>query len=267
MIGMGMNRGLLRMADARRLWRLVAEASELPPRSRAQRQHLIEGITSLLGARMGAAVVDVDFGPRGRGRIGDYVGVAGSDGELLHLVDELTRRGSRANPAVDALFRAPAPPGEVTTHDRSEIVCAGAWYRCEFVQEVMRPARLDHGIYSCCPTSRPDVAGGLAIYRAWGDPPFEEEDRNLVHLFHVHAAALLLPAPTPDEQAACAGLSRRQRQVLEQLLSGQSEKEIADRLALSPYTVHDYVKDVYRAFGVGSRAQLLARFIEPQTRP
>jgi DNA-binding CsgD family transcriptional regulator len=54
-------------------------------------------------------------------------------------------------------------------------------------------------------------------------------------------------------------LSRRVTETLEQLLGGASEKEIADRMGLSAHTVHQYVKAVYRAFRVRSRAELMAR--------
>lgn len=54
-------------------------------------------------------------------------------------------------------------------------------------------------------------------------------------------------------------LSRRATQTLDELLGGASEKEIADRMGLSAHTVHQYVKTVYRAFGVRSRAELMAR--------
>lgn len=57
-------------------------------------------------------------------------------------------------------------------------------------------------------------------------------------------------------------LSPRMRQTLERLLAGDSEKEIAARLRLSPHTVHVYVKTLYRRFNVCSRGELFARFID-----
>jgi hypothetical protein len=39
---------------------------------------------------------------------------------------------------------------------------------------------------------------------------------------------------------------------------GRSEKQVADDLHLSPHTVHEYVKALYRHFGVQSRSELLA---------
>ena len=58
----------------------------------------------------------------------------------------------------------------------------------------------------------------------------------------------------PDPES----LSPRLRQTLACLLDGDSEKQVAWRLDLSPTTVHQYVAALYRHFDVRSRAQLLA---------
>ena len=57
------------------------------------------------------------------------------------------------------------------------------------------------------------------------------------------------------------GLSPRARQTLEGLTHGDSEKQIARKLGVSPHTVHVYVKQLYRRFDVSSRGELLARFV------
>ena len=54
-------------------------------------------------------------------------------------------------------------------------------------------------------------------------------------------------------------LSLRLQQVLYFLLEGYSEKQVASRLEISPHTVHQYVKDLYRRFQATSRGELLAR--------
>jgi DNA-binding NarL/FixJ family response regulator len=46
------------------------------------------------------------------------------------------------------------------------------------------------------------------------------------------------------------------------LLAGQTEKEMAYELHRSPNTIHDHVKRIYSHFGVTSRPQLMARFID-----
>jgi DNA-binding NarL/FixJ family response regulator len=57
-------------------------------------------------------------------------------------------------------------------------------------------------------------------------------------------------------------LSGRQRQTLDALLAGDSEKQIARKLAISPHTVHVHVKTIYKRLNVCSRGELLARFVE-----
>lgn len=52
-------------------------------------------------------------------------------------------------------------------------------------------------------------------------------------------------------------LSPAHRRLLPQLLSHKSEKEIAEALGLSRATTHKYVTDIYRSFGVTSRAGLM----------
>lgn len=67
--------------------------------------------------------------------------------------------------------------------------------------------------------------------------------------------------PTVSELLGPAGrgpaLSPAEERVFELLLCGLAEKLIARRLVLSPHTVHNHVKRIYRAFGVHSRPELL----------
>ena len=57
-------------------------------------------------------------------------------------------------------------------------------------------------------------------------------------------------------------LSEAQRRVLDLLLVGMSEKEVATRLEISQHTVHNHVKEIYRKMNVNSRSELLALFVE-----
>jgi DNA-binding CsgD family transcriptional regulator len=45
------------------------------------------------------------------------------------------------------------------------------------------------------------------------------------------------------------------------MLKGDSRKQIAAALGLSEHTVGDYLKQLYRHFGVSSRGELQAHFI------
>jgi DNA-binding NarL/FixJ family response regulator len=46
--------------------------------------------------------------------------------------------------------------------------------------------------------------------------------------------------------------------VLDMLLTGESEKKIAVLLNQKPGTTHDYVKQIYRQIGISSRAELFS---------
>ena len=72
-------------------------------------------------------------------------------------------------------------------------------------------------------------------------------------------ARLLRPAP----RAGGPRLTSRAREVLQHLLRGASEKGIAAALSISRETVHGYVKAIYAAHGVSSRAELLACCLGP----
>ncbi|MFD9792729.1 LuxR C-terminal-related transcriptional regulator [Streptomyces sp. NPDC059070] len=63
---------------------------------------------------------------------------------------------------------------------------------------------------------------------------------------------LLLPAVS-----VWYGITSRERTVMQEVLQGLPTKHIARRLALSPHTVNDHLKAIYRKTGVNSREELL----------
>ena len=67
--------------------------------------------------------------------------------------------------------------------------------------------------------------------------------------------------------AAVNQLSEAQRRVLAQLLDGLSEQEAAANLNLSPNTVHNHTKAIYKKLKVNSRAELLALFVPDEQKP
>jgi DNA-binding NarL/FixJ family response regulator len=56
-------------------------------------------------------------------------------------------------------------------------------------------------------------------------------------------------------------LSPREYQVLELLAEGYLYKQIADKLALTPDTIHEYVKAVYKKLHVHSRTEAVVKFL------
>ena len=72
---------------------------------------------------------------------------------------------------------------------------------------------------------------------------------------------VVMNKPNVVEPAALAHLSEAQRRVLDHLLTGLQQKEVASKLNISPNTVHSHITVIYRILGVSSRAELLALFI------
>ena len=84
--------------------------------------------------------------------------------------------------------------------------------------------------------------------------------RRLVAMFCKMLGEQLLDGRTPPPRGQ--PLSPRERQTLELLLSGNAEKQVASQLSISKHTVHVYVKSLYKRFGVSSRGELLAKWVQ-----
>jgi DNA-binding NarL/FixJ family response regulator len=63
----------------------------------------------------------------------------------------------------------------------------------------------------------------------------------------------------PQSEPVPASLSRREREVVALMAGGATNKEIAERLFLSPHTVKDHTSAVYRKLGVRNRAEAVRR--------
>ena len=64
---------------------------------------------------------------------------------------------------------------------------------------------------------------------------------------------------SPDAGSGDTLLSDRERQVLEMIAAGATNREIAERLVLSPHTVKDHTSALYRKVGARNRAQAILR--------
>ncbi|MGE6757451.1 helix-turn-helix transcriptional regulator [Corallococcus interemptor] len=119
-------------------------------------------------------------------------------------------------------------------------------------------------MYSIRGSEAPGVVRGIGLYRGRSERPFDEADRELLHLFHAECGALLDPPEPTEEKAPDVRLAPRERQTLELLLQGLGDKQIAARLGISRFTVNQYTKTLYRRFGVQSRTALIARVLGQQ---
>ena len=72
------------------------------------------------------------------------------------------------------------------------------------------------------------------------------------------------PAPI-DQPVEDDGLTDRQREVLDLLVAGLSNKEIAARLGISPKTVMHHTTAIYQVLGVRGRAEAAVAAVRMQT--
>ena len=64
------------------------------------------------------------------------------------------------------------------------------------------------------------------------------------------------PLAVPQQMVDAFGITRREREVVEKLLEGKSDRQIAEELYISPRTVDTHLRSVFRKCEVGSRMQL-----------
>ena len=103
-------------------------------------------------------------------------------------------------------------------------------------------------------------SASLSLFRAAG-PAFDEADASWLRATHAGCVWAYAgdAGPATLTSRSIERLAPRDRETLDGLLSGASEKQIAARIGRSPHTVHTRVKRIYRQLGVTSRSELLAR--------
>jgi DNA-binding CsgD family transcriptional regulator len=247
-----MSSELLRQDHVRRIVELFREGESLAP-GPSRKLHLIEGLERIVGGVLTAQSVDEDFGPARRGRIREYVKTQVNPG-VNRLFDSLTRHGLAIHPALRALMQRFGGRAALTAR-RRELLADRPWYDDPFFEEHYRTCGLEDAVFSARQI-RPGWVSRVSVVRASGEPVFSEEDRNAVEFFHEQFAYL------EQRSAARSGdprLTPRERDVLQRLLQGASEKQVAAELGISPQTVHGRVKSIYMAYGVSSRSELLVR--------
>jgi len=154
--------------------------------------------------------------------------VAGPDDPALALVRQLHR--------ASATTRVVAFLDAVDRHTIAAAACAGvAGY-------VMKTESLQHllGVLANLPRGRclPEVAGGQPASRS--------------------SCAISAQRPLLMGAPAATRLTQRQRAVSELVAAGHTNRQIAEMLCLSPYTVRNYLSQAMDELGVSSRAAVAA---------
>jgi DNA-binding CsgD family transcriptional regulator len=234
---MGGTRGP-RAADVRAMLRLshVLHTSSDPV---ARKRHLLSGLCDMLNAESAMSIV-AHVEPRKRETIVS---------SIHHGVSRVSEKQVLGR-CIRSLQHVPRDPDPHPA----------AWQPIGGSSRATRSRRLLHCLWRPAPDAR--VIACLCLFRSAGFAlPFLARERLLLHLAHIemswiYQVDLVLASRGP------ASLSPRQRQTLQYLLAGHSEKEIAEQMRLSPNTVHHHVKAIHRHFAVSSRSELLAKWVK-----
>ncbi|HVO23453.1 MAG TPA: LuxR C-terminal-related transcriptional regulator [Candidatus Margulisiibacteriota bacterium] len=245
----------LRVQDVRDAYRVIGECRDLGSQPGLWYRRLLEALSQLFG------VVQAAGGEAWWQKTGDGIkpisvysaSAEPAADEALHAYHQA--RGMGDDPVFQAVQQQ---PGNLVTRTRRQVVSDANWYRSEAFNRYYRQGGLDHHMVSVVRFRHDGATSGIALNRGIGERDFSPRERRLLHFFHAELGRLIGGPLVSATEPGVERLSPRLRETLACLLEGDSEKQAAARLRLSPMTVHQYVTALYRHFGVGSRAQLLA---------
>lgn len=177
-----------------------------------------------------------------------------SDAEQGRVYEGMT--SPRLNSVLDYYLESARNCKPITVK-RQELMAEDVWNN---VQDVWLGTGMEYAIVSTYPLS-PRVVSAVGFHRRIGRPDFTDRDRAIVHLVFHQVDWLHRHGTNEPANDKVLELSPRERQVLVLMLAGDSRKQIAQKLAISEFTVGDYTKRIHRHFGVNSRAELQGYFL------
>ncbi len=155
---------------------------------------------------------------------------------------------------------------------RQQVVSDGDWYGSQHYKQLRLKARQDSCFYVSMPAIDPRGAAiepGLIwtinFNRATEDQQFTQKDLAFAASCFFGLSNLLYDMwrePATQGGVLLSQQPIRLRKVAGCLVAGDTEKQAAQKLGLSSHTVHGYIKELYKAFRVNSRPELLIRLLQ-----
>jgi len=256
----------LRLVDLRAIHRIVGECRELGDSSLGWRSHLLDEISRWLGVGVGvsydatweagAPITTMRLiGALDRGWDG---GFDRSPWDAMH--SEFSTKGSDYQPMfgpyIEAIRRGCGP-----AMTRVDLISDREWYGSDYYRNYHVVTGGDAMLFSLSPMSRSGRITVLNLVRAADDPDFAPRARPIAAELYSQIAPMIEGPLAGYHEPSLDGLAPRAREVLRCLLEGDGDKQIASRLGLSRHTVSFYIRHIFAHFNVGSRSELMARWI------
>ena len=256
----------LRLRDLRRVYRLIGECRDLGKDTRVWFTHFLKGAAELVGAPTVAGghisgwlsgqprgLMIVDLGWRdeaARALFNTWVQQEDLRSDPFYArICELTQK--RMSPLM--------------TKYRRQLIKDRQWYRTDHFHNWRKTVGVDDCLYSELSIGDGNLSQSITLHRALADRPFGEWEKRILHWLHHELAPLVGRQLLTAGDHSIRGLPSHLRHTLACLLEGDSEKQASVRLRLSRHTIHDYIKALYRHFGVNSRAELMALWVRPSS--
>ena len=251
----------LSMRDLRDIYRLVGDCRDLGADPVLWQGRLLEGVLGLVGATAASGGEGRWQRPRGSATPASAFSVGFDASTRDRYRTYLRTNGVAGDPTMKALGNIPGP---LVVRTRDELIPDRDWYHSRLFNEYLKPSHFEHLLYSVSATAEHDAVFVVGLYRGPGERNFSDRERDLLRVLHREVRRLIGTSLASVFDAGPLQLPRRERETLTWLLEGDSEKQVAIRLGVSPATAHQYVTSLYRRFGVRSRAELLAYFLRRQ---
>lgn len=162
---------------------------------------------------------------------------------------------------------APAMQGGAVGFTRRMVVPDEPWYASDFFTRYVEPTGADDFVIGVTPA--PQLRGllNVSVMRAIDAPPAEHRAAATLAILAQELVPLIGTRLALADQKSMAGLSPRQRETLELLLEGLSEKQVARELGVKLSTAHSYVVQLHKHFDVQSRGELMSYFVRRRPEP
>lgn len=242
--------------DVRAIVRILGKVAIMEPDPNRQRMFLMQSLAGLLGTDTWVWGVAPLLEP-GKQPVYLYQHTGGFDRERMNqflTAVEHPDCGAMTAPLAEALVAAGS---QITRNVHEQIVTPERWD-----SSPAKPLWEAAGIGAILLTLRPLPGYGIScigLYRPLGAPMFTERESRIAHIV-LNEVPLLHEAGMPHASAhTLPQLPPRCRMIVNQLVRGQSRKDIAAHLGLSPLTVQGYIKQIYAHFRVHSQSELITR--------
>lgn len=213
----------------------------------------IECLPGLIGSDLTTLVVcDVDSGHR----------LVKPEGLLPREMSEVFDRYFRQHPLVRAHGRNP----HAVTARLADLVSQSEFHRQPLYNEYYRPIRIEHAMAMPIHVDQRFLVSFVFNRERRA---FSDRERDLAELLRPHVANLYrysvaldrmtaLPRDVSTQRAALP-LTRREREVLDWVAAGKTNRDVAAILGASPRTVEKHLERIYEKLGVETRIAAVMR--------